>query len=201
MSQPFKTSDNVSIPHDSVPNVTVSVGQIQASDFNANYKTPTVGKTTTDYRIRNRFVRKSNRYAAGITSPNGFQGASVAFFQLAAPTLIWVSEWTACRMGEIPDVPDSESRDANWVLLDEYVEPYMTSPGPDGVTFVYRISGVYTYGKKNPSKVATVMDVGFALPPWVERPPTVNLSLSNLKAGLIDAFVRPSSTPRRTTPT
>ncbi len=120
-----------------------------------------------DFRIRNRFEKDKHIYMLPVASPNGFQGASVAFVQLASPTLLWICDWTACRFNVQPNIPDPTPTDLNWIVLDEHYEPATITVGPDGVTPLYRISGTYVYGHRNPSPT-TINNINFARPPWLQ---------------------------------
>jgi len=103
-----------------------------------------------DYKIVNRLERDQHAYMMGITSPGGFQGNSVAFVQLAAPTELWIADWTALRLNQQPPPPDPTPL-PGWVLLDTHIETAAVIVGPDGITPMYRISGTYFYGKQNPT--------------------------------------------------
>ncbi len=119
-----------------------------------------------DYIVNNRFERDQHTYMAGVASPGGFQGASAAFFRMTAPTLLWICDWTASRFNSVPDIPNPDNSDPNWVLLYDVYEPTNVVPGQDSTTPLYRISGTYIYGHKNPS--ANVTDfIAFPRPPWM----------------------------------
>lgn len=120
----------------------------------------------TDYIVDSTFEGDLRRYMLGITSPGGFQSQSVAFCQLAAQTLLWVCEWTACRTGAQPQIPDPDSKDPDWVLLDVIPATRNVVNASDGVTPVYRISGTYVYGRSSP-KSNVIDDVNYARPPWL----------------------------------
>ena len=107
--------------------------------------------TNTDYEIRSHYESDKHRYQMGITSPGGFQGASVAFVQLASPTLLLVVDWTAGQVGAKPKIPPAESLDSNWILLDEIHYLGMVNVTPDGASSYYRESGTYVYGCRNPA--------------------------------------------------
>ena len=136
----------------------------------------------TDYEIINRYEKDLHRYMAGITSPGGFAGNSVAFFQLAAPTLLWICDWTAERWGQMPHIPPSDPKDG-LILLDEMPEARMLQIAADGTTGVYRLSGTYVYGFLNPSD-SVWTDVCIGRPPWLEdkldRCPSLGILEDNL---------------------
>lgn len=136
-------------------------------DFDAKYNFDDQG-VWADYMIKSRYERDPHTYMAGVASPGGFQGASVAFFRLTAPTLLWIVDWTAARFATQPDIPSNEPQGNNWVLLDEIVEPAMITVGPDGVTPLYRISGTYVYGNINPS-ADVLKNVSYGRPPWLQN--------------------------------
>jgi hypothetical protein len=124
----------------------------------------------TDYKIVNRYEKDRHLYMLPISSPGGFGGGNLAaFVQLAAPTLLWISDWTACRFNSKPEIPDPTLTDSNWVLLDEHYEPFMLTVAANGSTPLYRISGTFVYGNRNPS-TATIDDINFPRPPWLKDP-------------------------------
>jgi hypothetical protein len=145
------------------PAATVSFGPLGTDDNNALYVPETSG-IFSDYVINSRYEKDWHIYMMPITSPNGFQGASVAFAQLASFTALWIVDWTAERAGDQPKVPQPWSNDPNWVLMDEHYGPSMLSLMGDGVTPIWRLSGTYVYGAKNPS---TAMPY-YPRPPWME---------------------------------
>lgn len=168
------------------PRVTVKVGNVDFNVSPSKYIDPGEEQQLwTDFKIRNKFEKDHHRYMMGITSPNGFEGASVAFVQLASPTLLWIADWTACRYNIQPDIPDPTPADTNWVLLDEHYEPTMLTVGADQITPLYRISGTYVYGHKNPASV-TVSNINYARPPWLENSFVRNVPTSVLKQNLVN---------------
>lgn len=144
----------------------VTVGDIQFDDNNAKYQ-DTKDAPFTDYQVKNRYYKSRHTHLLPISSPTAFQGASAAFVQLAAPTLLWVCRWTAAKWASAPNIPNPLTRIKSWVLLSEHYEPTMIVVSPDGVTPLYRISGTYTYGDSDPSP-KTVSDIEFPLAPWLE---------------------------------
>lgn len=146
----------------------IEIGTIDPTDQNADY-IGTDGSLSfyTDYMITNRFESDRHIYMLPISSPGGFNGSQAAFAQLASPTLLWIADWTASRYQTPPEIPDSASLDPNWILLDDHYEPAMLAMAADGQTRLYRISGTYVYGCRNPS-TAPVNDIQFGRPPWME---------------------------------
>ena len=150
-------------------NATVTVGDITFDDSLANYAQEgdaNAGNAFTDYQISNRYHYSCHRYMLGITSPAGFNGQSVAFVQLASPTLLWIVDWTAARFGKAPDVPDPTPTNPDWVLLDVMPDAAGVVVSPDGVTGLFRLSGAYVYGHKNPGS-SPLNKVTFPQPPWL----------------------------------
>lgn len=147
----------------------VIIGQVQFDDAAAKF-IPNNNQegVYTDYHVIHRYESDRHTYMAGITSPGGFQNSKAAFFRLAAPTLLWIADWTALRFGDQPKAPDPYNlTNANWILLDVIPETKNIVVGPDGITPVYRISGVYVYGHKNPSD-DVFDDVQYPRPPWLD---------------------------------
>jgi hypothetical protein len=120
----------------------------------------------TSYIINNRYENDKRVCMMPIASPNGFQGASAAFVQLASPTLLRLVDWTMLQSGDANlSIPDPNPVDPNWVLLDVMPETrsLVVTAGGDPV---YRISGTYVYGHRNPP--ANVFDaVQWGRPPWM----------------------------------
>ncbi len=148
----------------------------------------------TDYMVSNRYEKDGHVYLLPISSPTPFNGQSCAFVQLAAPTLVWIADWTACCWTKQPQIPDPTPNSSNWVLLDEHYEPGMLEMGPDAFSPLYRISGTYFYGCVNPN-ATTVNDIQFGRPPYIS--PTVDRSVptSTLKQNLINKTLQTPSGP------
>ena len=120
-----------------------------------------------DYVAVNHYEWDYHRYMLGITSPKGFQKSRAAFVQLAAPTLLWIVDWSAARWNKQPTIPAPVLSDEDWVLLDEHYEPSMLVVGADGVTPFYRISGTYVYGQKNPDP-DSFEQMNYTRTPWLQ---------------------------------
>lgn len=171
-------------------NAPVDLNEIDFNDENGVIKDNSPGDEPSIepyYQIKNRYERDLHRYMMGISSPNGFQGASVAFVQLASPTLLWVAEWVATRLGGKPKIPNLSVQNPNWVLLDEHHEPGMVDVQPDGNTVYYPHRGVFVYGHINPS-AQMIQDINYACPPWID-PNRVSRTVdqSQLEQNMIDA--------------
>lgn len=169
----FKGNSNNPVPPvQDGPEVVIEVREIDFTDEKGVYTTqPSDVAVWTDYQIRNRYEKDHHKYMIGLTSPNGLRlhgnsrGQCVGFVQLAYPTLLWVCEWTACRYVTQPVIPDPYVF-SDWILLDEYYEPFSLGLSPDGVTPLYRISGVYVFGHVCPDDV-TVNNINFPRNPWM----------------------------------
>lgn len=153
----------------------VQVGDINNTDTGGNLlnnemadPTPPYATIWTDAYVHNRYEGDKRRYMMGITSPDGFQGKSVAAVQLASPTLLWVSDWTMQRTGEVPDIPDPNLVPDDWVLLDVHYDPAPLKLGRDGRTPIYRVSGTYVYGHLNPPENVH-QAVLIACVPWIDQ--------------------------------
>ncbi len=148
-----------------------------------------------DFQVINYFEYDYHRYMAGITSPAGFKGDKAAFFQLATPTLFWMSRWTACRIAVPPDIPDpTKVLDPDWVLLDSNYEPAHVVVMPDTINPVYRISGLFVYGHKDPLKRGSIQALmNYGRPPWLTTAIPRNVKYGNKEvAELIDGFGSPT---------
>ena len=167
-----------------MPDAVVNFGEVLFDDSQTFYKSSDDG-IYVDYAINSRYVKDRHTYCAGITSPNGFKGKSVAMFQLASPTLPWVVEWTASKAGEEPDIPNPDQGNTNWVLLDDDFTPTMLVTGPDGNTPLYRISGRYVYAHVSPPD-QTINAVSFPKPPWMQDGLLRVIPASRLKKGIIN---------------
>jgi len=124
-----------------------------------------------DYEVNSRYEKDGHVYMMGITSPGGFSGNSVAFAQIASPTLLMICDWTAASWSEQPLSPDPTPVSDDWIILDEHYDTMQVTYGADGNSCFYRLSGTFTYGHTNPADV-TVNNIGFALPPFAVAPQT-----------------------------
>lgn len=155
----------------STTDATVYFGEIVADDDLGAYAELDDG-IYTDYFIKNRYEYQRRICMMGVTDtyPESTE-SSAAFVQLAAPTLLWVADWTASRLGGKPTLPSPTAgitgSSNNWVLLHEHYEPAMISLGADGQSLLYRISGTYVYGSKDPS-IDTSEDMSYPVPPWLD---------------------------------
>lgn len=178
----------------------IRIGPVLPDDTDAKFIEEGLENVYMDYRIQSRYEKDPHVYMMPVSYPTspayGLSTApastplgtttSVSFVQLAAPTLIWLVDWTCSRANKKPDIPDPRiSSEFGWVLLDEQYEPYMIAVGADGISPVWRISGTYVYGHNNPS-VVTVDDLTFPRPPWLMDFVERNIPRSMLKYNLIN---------------
>lgn len=189
MSNPW-TTDNPATGNQNNPNTTVTISPVPTDDFDARVIPPDSDQDIyTSYKISNRYVNPQRRYMLGITSPAGFNGQSAAFVQLASQTMLWITDWTALKTNSKPKIPFPTPADDRWVLLAKYWTPAMVIPNPtDGVTPLFRISGTYIFGLKDPSE-ETLVDTTFPRPPWAEDVPAWRHPTEDMfEASLSDAL-------------
>lgn len=159
------TGTSVALYDSSVPNAIVTVGPVQIDDQDA--QTVDMPDSVFDeFIINSKFEGDMHRYMMGITSETPFQGASVAFCQLASPTVLWIADWTVLVKGDLK-IPDPDLSIQDWVLLDAHFEPAAVVPNVDGVSPLYRLTGTYVYGHKNP-KSSLAQNVLIPRLPWVK---------------------------------
>lgn len=143
----------------------VFIGNVTVEDSLAQH-VPQTDSIFTDYEVESRYEERPNVYMMGVTSPNGFQGNTTAFVQLAATTVLWVVNWTGLRLGKQPLIPSKDPGDPNWIFLYSSPETQKVTTGPDQVTPLYRISGTYVYGRVNsPSDIFSL--VTYPRAPWI----------------------------------
>ena len=165
------------IPDESIGQANVVEGAVpfdSDDDYSAMWDTSNDDgiRSWIDYEVQSRYEKDGHVYMMGITSPGGFNGDSVAFAQLASPTLLMICDWTAACWSEQPLAPDPDPvNEDDWILLDEHYDTLQVTYGADGTSCYYRLSGTYTYGHTNPDEV-TVNNIGFAVPPFALEPPT-----------------------------
>lgn len=116
----------------------------------------------TDYMVINHYWSDGHIWMMGMTKIDE-GGDKAAFCKMAGSTLLWIADWTGEKSGFEPSKPDPDPKDDNLVLLDSIVEPMSMMEKPDGQTIVYRISGTYVYGFKDPSKATFY----YGRPPWM----------------------------------
>ena len=164
---------------------TVVYGQVTPNESPGNFNTD-VNTFWEDYMIVNRYERDNHIYMGGMTSPTAFQGSSVAFYQLSAPTLLWMADWTASQWLSSPVIPDTLTGDSNWVLLDiTNIEAAMLGISPDGQSNLYRLSATYVYGHRNPNPTVWY-NLSYPRPPWLKDVYDRTIPVANLTQSLID---------------
>lgn len=179
---PFTPVSNPTGP-ENVPPAVVNFSDpnlLGTQDFKALYQqVDSTSAVFEDYRVINRYEKDYHTYMLGITSPLGYQGASAAFTRLARPTVLWIADWTASKAGDVPEIPDRDPADPNWILLDEHLEPALITLKPDGITPVYRISGCYVYGCLTVFEELNQNAI-IPCPPWLNSEgPTVSRRIEN----------------------
>lgn len=178
----------------------IAVGNVSVSDNDAKWSDIAIGGDgiITDYQINGHYEKDGKRYMAGVSSPDGFRGNAAAFFQLAAPTLLWIVDWTAAKWGAQPEVPDPDGLvNSDWILLDDMYQPVSIVIGADGVSPFYRLSGTYVYGCRRPSD-KTIDDIIFGRPPWLQDVFDRTMPRAKLMEGLstYNAHVGPTAPGR-----
>ncbi len=172
----------------------VSIGDLSGDfNFTAQYRDGSDQQDLAidvDFVIKNHYEGDNHLYMMPIASPNGFgsQGDTVAFCQLASPTLLWISDWSACKFLVQPKVPDPYSVGSNWILLDVHLQPDNIQTALDMTTPAYRISGTYVFGCRRPS-AKIFNDIRFGRPPWLQDTFTRTMPLDRLEKSLLDTGV------------
>lgn len=136
----------------------------------------------TDYTVHNQYLSNPGLWYLGVTSPEGFQSLSTATVQTSTATLLWVCDWTASKLNNKPNIPSPKPTDANWELLSSFVEPYQIVVAADGRTPLYRISGIYVYGHKNPPQAV----LSYGRPPWLQDVFDRTVVTTQLQGKLLD---------------
>ncbi len=136
-----------------------------------------------DYEISNRYEYHPNILMNGVTSPAPFQGASVSFVQIAAPTLLLVCDWTCARLAKMPIAPSTTCPD-DWIFMWASPETAPVNVGPDAETPIYRISGVYVFGHKNPGDTVFA-NINFPRLPYILDEFTRRIGDNNTEENLI----------------
>lgn len=156
----------------------------------------------TDYEVRSHYEKDRHIYMMPVTSPETTpaMNGTVAFVQLAMPTLLWIADWTAARTQTQPDIPDprliiavglglrgtlSFIPETNWVLLDDHYEAANFTMLADGVTPLWRLSGTYVYGHRKPA-LLTVDNVTVPRLPNIKNVFNRRVRTTSLKHNIID---------------
>ena len=176
------TGTNAQVEQEELQQVYVNIGNVTNDGPPGKWIDPPEG-IFTDYWVVNHYEKDRQRWMLGVTSPDGFQGDQVAFVQLAADTLLLVSDWTAERRGTKPKIPQEEPADENLVRLDDHYEPAMLLLGANGQSAQWRISGTYVYGFKNPNQA----QLTYPRPPWLADEFDRIVSDGDKESNIIDA--------------
>jgi hypothetical protein len=159
------------VPAPPTSQIELLIGQIDYDGIPEGYAFGTDDATEVaygDFQMRNHFEKDGLTFAGSNTSPVPFGGSLISVIRVGAPRIIWVCEWTSCRMALEPQVPDPASQPPGWTLLDVHVTAAHVSMGPNGIDPVYRVSGVYVY-VKGIAADDVFDDVTYAKAPWVRE--------------------------------
>ena len=181
-----------------IPDVQVTIGTIDSLAPSPIYEpSELIGGIFTDYAVENRWEADGQIFMMPVTSPEGFDGDQVSFVKLAAGTMLWIVDWTAEKAGEAPSIPNPDLEDANIVLMDKHFYPaQLLKAGADG-SVLYRMSGTYVYGFKNPLQ-ATLY---YGRPPWMSKDVDCSVSQSQFVDGIITCNTSPQSDGSENQPT
>lgn len=187
------------------PPAVVQEGTVTYDGSNGDFVQPQPGQGVfVDYLFTNHYEHDRQTFMASLTSETAYNGATVAFVRLGGPTLLWVCEWTACQAGGPPAVPSPVPASTGWVLLDAHVSPAGKSALVDSKP-IYRISGVYVYGKLTPNN-DVYQDVTYPVYPWIADktdgrkvpPASIQQGLTDTAGGSVGMIANPSQIPRPT---
>lgn len=152
---------------ESSPVITISVGEVNFTDTDARVvEEAQANSIIDDYTVFSHYEKDRRTYQIPLSSPGDIDGDTVAFVALSRTTLLWVVDWTVQSSRAKPKAP-AKSSNNRFIWLDEWLEPAQIGLGPDGETPVYRLSGTYFYGCRNPSAELRE-DISFPLPPWIQ---------------------------------
>ena len=158
----------------------VVVGDIPITSADALYQSDGVAGIYTDYMVRNHYYFPQGNVMVGVTDTGGFQNMGSAFMCLENPQATWLADWTAEKRGSPPVIPTWKTDDPNVVLLARWFDPDMLELMADGSSVVYRISGTYYYGFKDPDKARLY----HGRPPWMQSSVSMRV-LGRFKTGII----------------
>lgn len=161
--------------HSYPPPPNVEILLLDPNEQNALFntqETDDLSAVWSDYTVQNRYEDNRRIFMMANTIPGAYSpselGGKVSFVQLAQPTLLWIADWTVARWKKRPKIPNPQVSDDRWVLLHKIIEPGTATLGPNGIDPLYRISGTYIYGHKDPS--ADPIDLmNFGRPAWLEE--------------------------------
>lgn len=147
--------DGCTVNQDDVRVYTEIVGDIDKTPtLFAGDQTAEFGLLYTNYRIDVRYERIENVLQMPVAEENliDFFGQRVEceFVTVAAPIGRKVVSWSAERLGAWPACPSKNTGLVNEVFIREDVTPATPETMPGGTELVYRVSGVYYYGLRQP---------------------------------------------------
>lgn len=138
-----------------------------------------------------------NDVLTGLGGGGGNQPTCVNI-QLFQPTSKKVIEWSQTRIGAVPEPPDATVPDQlseNYTLMTNNISTNMIEVMADGVTPIYRCSGVYSYSLLNPINPQDY--VPFDIPPWINMQPSAYTQLQpdDFEEGIINNQSNGSQNP------
>lgn len=165
---------------------------ILPTDSEGKYVQPEDGRALyTAYTITNRYVKDRHKYYLPIASETKIPVGqnTTAVVTLARPTLLWICTWMAEKYFDRPEIPDPESSDPLWELLDEFFTLDEITVGSDGDTPLYRIGGTFVYGNLQPT-TKTTDNLQFPRIPWLEDVYSRIVNPNLLRGGLSEILQR-----------
>ncbi len=185
-------------PPDAAPNIDVVV---TTGDVTPNNQPPNIQWLADqndlamypDYQIRGRYESDPKLFMMSATANSSLGSQSqqsslpsIAFVQLAMPTLLWVVDWTICRLSDQPVAPSPTPATSDWTVLGQQYHTAAIMLSPDGTTPIYRFSGTYIYGC-NISTTDVFEKCRFAIPPYINQAVIPNRYMlgANAQVGII----------------
>ena len=169
---------------DIVPAFTPSVSYDQIRSFMTDYKLDYLIKRTTHTKqlpiAKNPYESSANpgsnsssifRDPNSTESPHQDSSSDMPItpdceiVHLAYPTSEAVVTWTAERVGEPPKYPSPFGTEENFVLIEDKIQPASPELSLDGVNYIYRITGAYTFALRSARGSGDKLPTG-ALPLW-----------------------------------
>lgn len=140
-----------------VPNLT----QQMTASAAAQNAAATVGEgfTYSDFRLSLKYTKDFNISDQAEQVPNG----KTAVIKLGATKVYLMVTYTAERIGAMPEAPNEDPVDPNFVLKEHDWDPGTMTVAPDSTTLIYRTSGVMKYVAKDPA----LCQFAAPVPAWV----------------------------------
>jgi hypothetical protein len=142
------------------------------------------------YHVDISYRRLQNRIQVPVAGAN----ADSQIIDVAAPFTCKVVAGTAERVGNPPDLPLTDTGDANEVLLSDNVEPTARELLPDGQHFVYRTSFRYTYALRTQLGAGSTLKTAVT-PLAQDSPAQTVLQASSFVDGIIGIGGQPGGGP------